>query len=338
LQVSDARVELPPSSWLHLSYRAIAVAGDAPKTLEEHEMLRGTQPTRTNLIAACGAIAAAATMVAGESALAQLPLVNKGGINPNSWIYGPRTADTTGGLIWNPARQEMINGDNVIGRTVSTNNLDTMNTTYCTQASQSDADFTWTEMQHSGIDWGDAWRMWAYGSSANCPDRRAIPGVRVANTAEREIQHALDGGAMVLVVPTVDNEAEAKEVVQWAYFPPMGRRSQGGSQTGAVLGPWIPSGVSYRQTFNNNLVLIVMIETIEGAMNARKIAEVPGVHGVFIAATDLGNFSGFAQGDADYEKLVSSIHDDVLGAGKRLCGPFAWLTSRPDQNFTCFQR
>jgi 2-keto-3-deoxy-L-rhamnonate aldolase RhmA len=85
-------------------------------------------------------------------------------------------------------------------------------------------------------------------------------------------------------------------------------------------------------------VLIVMIETIEGAMNARKIAEVPGVHGVFIAATDLGNFSGFAQGDADYEKLVSSIHDDVLGAGKRLCGPFAWLTSRPDQNFTCFQR
>ena len=86
-------------------------------------------------------------------------------------------------------------------------------------------------MQHSGIDWGDAWRMWAYGSSANCPDSRAIPGVRIAYTDEREIQHALDGGAMVLVVPTVDTVEEAKEVVQWAYFPPFGRRSQGGSQT-----------------------------------------------------------------------------------------------------------
>jgi 4-hydroxy-2-oxoheptanedioate aldolase len=269
--------------------------------------------------------------------LAQLPLVNKGGINPQSWVYGPRNDDTSGGLIWNPAKLEMMAGGDVIGRTVSTSNLDTMNTQYCTQASQSNADFMWTEMQHSGIDWGDAWRMWAYGSSANCPTRRAVPGVRVAYTDEREIQHALDGGAMVLVVPTVDTEEEAKEVVQWAYFPPFGRRSQGGSQTAAVLGPWLPQGVSYRQTFNNNLVLIVMIETIEGAMNAAQIAKVEGVHGVFIASTDLGNFSGYAQGDADYEKLVSSIRDDVLKAGKRLCGPVAWLTSRPGQGFTCFQ-
>lgn len=295
------------------------------------------------LIAAALAFTGAAALIASQEVQAQaLPLVNKGGINPQSWMYGPRTADTTGGVIWNPVKKEMMEGGDVIGRTVSTNNLDTMNTTYCSQASQSDADFTWTEMQHSGIDWGDAWRMWAFGSSSSCPERRAIPGARVAYTDEREIQHALDGGAMVLVVPTVDTEEEAKEVVQWAYFPPFGRRSQGGSQTGAVLGPWLQAAGlpnnAYRQTFNNNLVVIVMIETIQGAMNAAQIAKVPGVHGVFIAATDLGNFSGYAQGDADYEKLVSSIRDDVLKAGKRLCGPFAWLTSRPGQGFTCFQR
>jgi 4-hydroxy-2-oxoheptanedioate aldolase len=209
-----------------------------------------------------------------------------------------------------------------------------MNTTYCNAASESDADFTWTEMQHSGIDWGDAWRMWAYGSSANCPNRRAIPGVRIAYTDEREIQHALDGGAMVLVVPTVDTVKEAEEVVQWAYFPPVGRRSQGGSQTGAVLSPWIPAGVNYRQTFNNNLVLIVMIETIEGVKNAARIAQVPGIHGVFAASGDLGNFSGWQEGDAEYEKLITAIHDATLKAGKRLCGPFRWI-DRP--GFTCFQ-
>lgn len=295
------------------------------------------------LVAAAVGLGGTAAMLASPEVAAQaLPLVNKGGINPQSWVYGPRTADTTGGVIWNPAKQRMINGDIVIGRTVSTSNLDAMNTTHCNQASQANADFTWTEMQHSGIDWGDAWRMWAYGSSASCPDRRAVPGARVAYTDEREIQHALDGGAMVLVVPTVDTEAEAREVVQWAYFPPMGRRSQGGSQTNLVLSPWLNAAgltnAQYRQTFNNNLVLIVMIETIEGAMNAAQIAKVPGVHGVFIASADLGNFSGYAQGDADYEKLVESIRDDVLNAGKRLCGPVAWLTSRPGQGFTCFQQ
>jgi 2-keto-3-deoxy-L-rhamnonate aldolase RhmA len=283
-----------------------------------------------------GAIALIAGLGASYLVLGQgtVPLTNKGGINPDSWVYGPRNDDTTGGMIWNPARAEMIAGGDVIGRTMSSNDLATMNTRYCTLASESNADFTWTEMQHSGIDWGDAWRMWAYASSASCPARRAIPGVRIAYTDEREIQHALDGGAMVLVVPTVDTVEEAKEVVQWAYFPPFGRRSAGGSQTAAVLAPWIPQGVSYRQTFNNNFVLIVMIETIEGVKNAEAIAKVPGIHGVFAASGDLGNFSGYAEGDADYEKLITAVHDATLKAGKRLCGPFRWV-DRP--GFTCFQ-
>jgi 2-keto-3-deoxy-L-rhamnonate aldolase RhmA len=283
-----------------------------------------------------GAIALIAGLGASHLVLGQgtVPLTNKGGINPDSWVYGPRNDDTTGGMIWNPARAEMIAGGDVIGRTMSSNDLATMNTRYCTLASESNADFTWTEMQHSGIDWGDAWRMWAYASSASCPARRAIPGVRIAYTDEREIQHALDGGAMVLVVPTVDTVEEAKEVVQWAYFPPFGRRSAGGSQTAAVLAPWIPQGVSYRQTFNNNFVLIVMIETIEGVKNAEAIAKVPGIHGVFAASGDLGNFSGYAEGDADYEKLITAVHDATLKAGKRLCGPFRWV-DRP--GFTCFQ-
>jgi 2-keto-3-deoxy-L-rhamnonate aldolase RhmA len=277
---------------------------------------------KTRLIAAAVAAAGATMLVASQPVLSQaLELVNKGGINPESWVYGPRTNDTTGGLIWNPAKQKMINGDVVIGRTVSSNDLDTMNTTYCNQASQSNADFTWTEMQHSGIDWGDAWRMWAYGSSANCTTRRGIPGVRIAYTDEREIQHALDGGAMVLVVPTVDTVEEAREVVQWAYFPPFGRRSQGGSQTSAVLGPWLQAAglpnSAYRQTFNNNLVLIVMIETIEGVKNADSIAKVPGIHGVFAASGDLGNFSGYAQGDADYERMAGRR---AITSSSRACG------------------
>ena len=90
----------------------------------------------------------------------------------------------------------------------------------------------------------------------------------------------------------------------------------------------------YRQTFNNNIVLIVMIETIQGVKNAAAIAKVPGIHGVFAASGDLGNFSGYAEGDADYEKLITEVHNATLSAGKRLCGPFRWI-DRPD--FTCFQ-
>ena len=67
---------------------------------------------------------------------------------------------------------------------------------------------------------------------------------------------------------------------------------------------------------------------------ASAIAEIPGVDAVFAASGDLGNFSGYKQGEPDYERLINVVHDAALAAGKRLCGPFAWR-DRPD--FTCFQ-
>ena len=63
-----------------------------------------------------------------------------------------------------------------------------------------------------------------------CPYAKAVPGVRVAYTDEREIQHALDAGALVIVVPTMDTVEEAIEARNWTYFPPLGRRSNGGGQ------------------------------------------------------------------------------------------------------------
>ena len=77
-----------------------------------------------------------------------------------------------------------------------------------------------------------------------------------------------------------------------------------------------------------------MIETIEGIKNAAEIASVPGITAVFAASGDLANFSGYKQGDPDYERLINVVHDATMKAGKRLCGPLAWR-DRPD--FTCFQ-
>src|SRR3979411_1304826 len=183
-------------------------------------------------------------------------------------------------------------------------------------------------MQHDAHDWGAVARMWR-----TCPNARAVPGVRVAYTDEREIQHALDAGALVIVVRTSDSTAEAIEARNWAYFPPLGRRSNGGGQAfDANMWGGVPGG--YRNTINDNIVLILMIETLEGLKNADEIAKVPGVTAIFAASSDLGNFSGYKQGDPDYERAINIVHDAAIKAGVRLCGPFAWK-DRPD--FTCFQ-
>jgi 2-keto-3-deoxy-L-rhamnonate aldolase RhmA len=199
--------------------------------------------------------------------------------------------------------------------------------TYCAMANAG-YDFIWTEMQHGQTDWQQVARMWR-----TCPQAKAVPGVRVAYTDEREIQHALDAGALVVVVPTVDTVDEAIEARNWTYFPPLGRRSNGGGQAfDAAMWGGVPGG--YRNTANDNIVLILMIETLEGLKNADGIAKVPGVSAVFAASGDLGNFLGYRQGSPDYERAINIVHDAAIKAGVRLCGPFAWR-DRPD--FTCFQ-
>ncbi len=249
---------------------------------------------------------------------------NTGPFDASTWKYGSAFNAPAGSKVWNPAKVKLQQGGKVTGGTLFGA---TDPSVYCAMANAG-YDFIWTEMQHDQRDWQAAARMWR-----TCPHARAVPGVRVAYTDEREIQHALDAGALVLVVPTVDTEEEAREVVNWAYFPPLGRRSNGGGQ---AFDPAMYGGVpgGYRATANDNLVVILMIETLEGVKNAAAIAKVPGVTAVFAASGDLANFTGYRQGQPDYERVINIVHDAAIAARVRLCGPFAWR-DRPD--FTCFQ-
>ena len=269
-------------------------------------------------------LAAPAGQDSGARQVAPPGAVNQGPFFDSTWKYGTAFTPSAGAKIWNPAKLKLMQGGKLVGGTVRGV---VAPSTYCAMA-DAGYDFIWTEMQHQGASWAEVWRAWQ-----TCPHAKAVPGVRVAYTDEREIQQALDGGALVLVVPTVDTVEEAREAVKWAYFPPLGRRSLGGGNAfGADMWGNVPGG--YRNTINDNLVLILMIETLEGLKNADEIAKVPGVHAVFAASGDLSNFSGYKQGDPDYERAINIVHDAAIKAGKKLCGPFAWK-DRPD--FTCFQ-
>jgi 2-keto-3-deoxy-L-rhamnonate aldolase RhmA len=83
-------------------------------------------------------------------------------------------------------------------------------------------------------------------------------------------------------------------------------------------------GSDYRQTANDNIMVVGMIESPEGAEIADQIAAVDGVDVVFVAATDLGSFSGLKQGDAEYEAMAARVRDETLAAGRKVGGPFAW--------------
>ena len=219
--------------------------------------------------------------------------------------------------IFNTVKTKLAAGQQVIGGTVSTPDPDI----YCAMAN-SGYDYIWIEMQHSHLGYTDVARMiWA------CKDAPAIPFIRVPDATEGDIQKAVDIGALGIIVPMVDTAGKMERAVRFAKYPPIGRRSQGGGQYGAI---W---GRDYRAAANDNIMIIAMIETEEGTAAADEIAQVDGVDLVFVASSDLSSFSGRRQGDPVYENLVTRIKTETTNAGKYVGGPSAWMNTRDGYQF-----
>lgn len=213
----------------------------------------------------------------------------------------PRGQAQSAPRLYNTAKQKLHEGKQIFSFTQS--KADPV--AYCESARH--YDFTWFEMQHSTLEFKDVETM-----IAACPRAAATPMIRLPDAQEWHIQHATDIGALGVIVPTVDDVERAREAAKWAHYPPMGRRSAGGGQYNAIWGGFGP----YRQTFNDNMLVTVMIETPTGVANAYDIASVPGIDVVIIGNNDLSSFSGFPQTDERYQTMVKNVHDAVLKAGK----------------------
>lgn len=219
-------------------------------------------------------------------------------------IFSPaaRTQSSSKPKLYNTVKQKLLDGKQVFSFTQTTFDI----AGYCEKAKH--YDYTWFEMQHSTLEFKDVERM-----IAACPTAAATPMIRLPDAQEFHIQHATDLGALGVIVPTVDTVERALEAAKWSRYPPEARRSAGGGQASRL---WGGANGNYRQTFNDNMLVVVMIESPTGVANAYDIARVPGIDVVIIGNNDLSSFSGFAQNDDRYQAMVKKVHDDTLRAGK----------------------
>ena len=204
--------------------------------------------------------------------------------------------------LYNTAKQKLLEGKTVFSWTQSKFDI----AEYCEKAKH--YDYTWFEMQHSTLEFRDIEAM-----IAACPHNGAIPMIRLPDAQEWHIQHAMDIGCLGVIIPTVDDVERAREAAKWARYPPEGRRSAGSGQAASI---WGINGVNYRQTINDNTLVVVMIESPTGVANVHEIARTQGIDVVIIGNNDLSSFSGFPQNDDRYQAMITRIHDETLKAGK----------------------
>lgn len=132
------------------------------------------------------------------------------------------------------------------------------------------------------------------------------PVVRPGWNNPVEIKKFLDAGAQTLLIPYVQNAAEAEAAVAAVTYPPQGIRGVSGitraTRYGAVAG--------YAKRANDEICLLVQVETAEALANLEEIARVPGVDGVFFGPADIAASLGHV-GEPSHPDVCAAILDGM---------------------------
>jgi 2-keto-3-deoxy-L-rhamnonate aldolase RhmA len=138
------------------------------------------------------------------------------------------------------------------------------------------------------------------------------------------VKRVMDAGAQTLLFPFVQNVEEAKRAVASTRYPPGGVRGVAGTHRGSRYGT-IPN---YLQRANEEVCVIVQIETLPAFDQLEAIAAVPGVDSIFIGPGDLSASMGYI-GDIGNAVVQDKLREGAQ-ACKRLGKPSGIIGMNPD--------
>lgn len=154
------------------------------------------------------------------------------------------------------------------------------------------------------------------GAPESGPDGGPAVFLRVPWNDPVYVKRALDTGVEGIMVPYVETAAEARAAVDACKYPPVGSR---GCAIGAIYATGFGHDrVPYWKGINDELTVILQIETPKGVDNIPEIAAVEGVDVLFIGPTDLTVSAGYDPTDPAPEAiaLIERAEAAIKAAGK----------------------
>lgn len=136
------------------------------------------------------------------------------------------------------------------------------------------------------------------------------PVVRLPDDDTARIKQALDFGAQSLLIPMVDSAEQADRCLRATRYPPEGVRGVGASMARASGFAAIDD---YLTTANDQICLIVQVESVKGLEALDAILAIPGIDCVFIGPADLAADMGYL-GNSGHPEVKAA----VLGALSRI--------------------
>jgi 4-hydroxy-2-oxoheptanedioate aldolase len=140
------------------------------------------------------------------------------------------------------------------------------------------------------------------------------PLVRVPWNEPSGIMRALDTGAIGVIVPMVNDAAEAAAAASACRFPPAGGRSWG-----PMWAPVRDDGAPLPEEQDASTICLVMVETPAAVEAIAEIVAVPGVDGIYIGPNDLALGTGHGRGtyrdSPAVDELIQHLVDTARAAG-----------------------
>jgi 4-hydroxy-2-oxoheptanedioate aldolase len=211
-------------------------------------------------------------------------------------------------------RKALAEGRPVIGATVTVPNVDTALT-----LANAGFDFLWIEMEHGPMTLESLREILLATRGA-----KAVPLTRVPANEAWLAKRVLDAGSLGVVFPFTSTRELAERAVASCRYPPLGVRGFGPALAMSRYGM---AGADYVKFANENVAVVVIIETKEAIENVEAIASVPGVSVLFVGVNDLSYSLGI--GGRTTDPLVEEALVKVLDAGRRHGIPVGYPTGNP---------
>ena len=140
--------------------------------------------------------------------------------------------------------------------------------------------------------------------------------VRAPQLARADVSRLLDRGASGVMVPMMEAVEQARQLADWAKYPPLGRRSySGGAHTA-----YGPSGhhAQNMARANAGTLAIAQIETVAGVEHVEEILAVPGIDAAVIGPCDLAISMGRPDevGCPEELALIDRVRDACVAQAK----------------------
>jgi 4-hydroxy-2-oxoheptanedioate aldolase len=180
-------------------------------------------------------------------------------------------------------------------------------------------DFLVVDMEHSPIDMTDTVAMLRAIAATT-----AEPIVRVAWNDQVLVKRVTDAGARSVMFPFVQTADEARAAVSYTRYPPQGIRGVAGIHRASRFG----STKDYLQSANDQIAVVIQIETPDAVGRIAEIAAVPGVDSLFLGPGDLSAAMGHLgdMGHQDVLALIAQAARAAHAAGK----PIGIVGGNPD--------